>query len=95
MSDLYVELTELEALQQRLGDVAAELSTCSGELGRTDATELGSRDLESACDDFYSSWGYGIGKLGDAAGVVAEELGEALRVYTEADAELANIVRGG
>lgn len=91
MSDLYVDLTVLRRTERDLDGVAEELRVCARALQEASAQDLGSHQLDRACDAFRETWAYGAKQLGSAAAQVGQQLGEGLRVYAEADAQLASI----
>lgn len=91
MSDLYVDTPGLRVVEGALGRVEADLRACSATLLAASSTGLGDAALDAACAEFVDGWGYGTEQLGKAATTVREVLVQALRVYTEIEAELASL----
>lgn len=93
MSDLLVDVSVLERVHSALEDAAGNLAHLRKRLANASACDLGDRRIDRAAERFFERWGYGTRRLGEAADVVARQVDEALRVYAEADDELANVFR--
>lgn len=78
-----------------LGKLIGDLDTAAGRMA--DANEklggggafgsLGTVDLGKAGVEFEEAWGYGIGRLGDAASEITERLRQAKAKYERIEAE--------
>ncbi|MGW5716167.1 hypothetical protein ACWEVP_08370 [Amycolatopsis sp. NPDC003865] len=78
-----------------LGKLIGDLDTAAGRMA--DATRklggggafgsLGTAELGKAGAGFEEAWGYGIGRLGDAASDITERLKQAKRKYEQIEAE--------
>jgi hypothetical protein len=94
MGHLLVDITMLEHVAGGLKDAAGQLDGLGRTLRAASADDLGSNGLNSAADGFFKHWGYGTGKLGEAAHLVGEQVDQALEVYEQADQSMDHVLRG-
>lgn len=94
MSGFSVDVAGLAAMAKGLRDSSDRLRSVSGRLADASAEELGGRELDDACGKFTGDWKYGLGKLSDLAGDVADRVDEAVKVYQENDEEVAKAMAG-
>ena len=84
MDGYTVKIDELGVLIGDLGTAADRMADANRRLGGGGAFgSLGNADLGRAGMEFEEAWGYGIGRLGDAAAEVAERLKRAKRKYEQ------------
>lgn len=86
MSGFFVDLDALTALGQQLEGAREQLDGALAALGETAAGQLGTDDLDRACDEFRQSWSHGLGKLGECVQAVGEGIVAARAEYAAADA---------
>jgi len=89
MGYLSVDANELFAIGQLLDAVRDELSRLHGQIGELRAHTLGCDLVSDALNDFADHWRFGLGRMRDRSGFVAEALTSAGRAYQMLDAELA------
>lgn len=78
-----VELQALAQLVTQLGECADDMRAAMEQLKDIGPKNSGYAELEAACDEFQEKWGYGIGRIADAASGVTEGLSETRKVYQE------------
>lgn len=66
-----------------------------GALESADIAGLGSGELDGACNEFSSSWGYGVGQLGKCTGNASGFLRLAIQTFDDTDRQLAEGLRNG
>ncbi|HEX2499692.1 MAG: WXG100 family type VII secretion target [Actinomycetes bacterium] len=89
MGDFNVDTDELLAVGRLLDAVRAELSRLHGQIDDLRAHTLGCDPVSDALNAFADHWRFGLGRMRDRAGFVAEALAAAGRTYQTVDAQLA------
>lgn len=84
-----VDVGRLGSLNTTLEQAGERLSGANAKLRDLTSEDLGSRDVDVAGGEFRDRWGYGIGKIGELSGVVAEGLSKAKQVYAEMEEKVA------
>ncbi|WP_328613013.1 hypothetical protein OHS18_28630 [Amycolatopsis sp. NBC_00355] len=88
MDGYAVKVEELGKLVDDLGTAADRMADANRKLGGGGAFgSLGHADLGRAGVEFEEAWGYGIGRLGDAAAGITERLRQAKGKYEQIEAE--------
>ncbi|UOX87637.1 hypothetical protein MUY14_38920 [Amycolatopsis sp. FBCC-B4732] len=88
MDGYAVKADELGKLIDDLGTAADRMADANKKLGGGGAFgSLGNADLGKAGVDFEEAWGYGIGRLGDAASEITERLKRAKQKYEQVEAQ--------
>lgn len=88
MDGYAVKVDELGKLIGDLGTAAGRMADANRKLGGGGAFgSLGTADLGKAGVEFEEAWGYGIGRLGDAASDITERLKQAKAKYEQIEAE--------
>jgi hypothetical protein len=83
-----VKVDELGKLINDLGTAADRMADANKKLGGGGAFgSLGHADLGKAGVEFEEAWGFGIGRLGDAASDITERLKQAKRKYEQVEAQ--------
>jgi hypothetical protein len=83
-----VKVEELGKLIDDLGTAAGRMTDANKKLGGGGAFgSLGTADLGKAGVEFEEAWGYGIGRLGEAASGITERLKQAKQKYEQIEAE--------
>jgi hypothetical protein len=83
-----VKVDELGKLIDDLGTAADRMADANQKLGGGGAFgSLGTADLGRAGVEFEEAWGYGIGRLGEAASGITERLKQAKQKYEQIEAE--------
>jgi hypothetical protein len=83
-----VKVDELGKLIDDLGTAADKMADADKKLGCGGAFgSLGTAELGKAGVEFEEAWGYGIGRLGDAASEITERLKQAKRKYERIEAQ--------
>ncbi|RJQ89647.1 hypothetical protein D5S19_04145 [Amycolatopsis panacis] len=84
-----MDVGRLGSLIAMLEQAGERLSGANARLGELRSRDLGSRDVDAAGGEFRDRWGYGIRKIGEFSGVVAEGLSRAKQVYAEMEEKVA------
>ncbi|WP_370969385.1 hypothetical protein [Amycolatopsis sp. cg9] len=88
MDGYAVKVGELGKLVDDLGTVAGRMADANRKLGGGGAFgSLGTAELGQAGVEFEEAWGFGIGRLGEAASGVTERLERAKERYERIEAE--------
>ncbi|KDN23913.1 hypothetical protein [Amycolatopsis rifamycinica] len=88
MDGYAVKVDELGKLIDDLGTAADRMADANKKLGGGGAFgSLGTAELGKAGVEFEEAWGYGIGRLGEAASGIAERLKEAKEKYEQIEAQ--------
>ena len=88
MDGYEVKVDELGKLIDDLGTAAGRMADANKKLGGGGAFgSLGTADLGKAGVEFEEAWGYGIGRLGEAASGITERLKQAKQKYEQVEAE--------
>jgi hypothetical protein len=83
-----VKVDELGKLINDLDTAAGRMADANKKLGGGGAFgSLGNADLGKAGVEFEEAWGYGIGRLGDAASEITERLKQAKQKYEQIEAQ--------
>jgi hypothetical protein len=83
-----VKVSELGKLIDDLGTAADKMADANRKLGGGGAFgSLGTAELGQAGVEFEEAWGYGIGRLGEAASEVSDRLKQAKQKYERIEAE--------
>jgi hypothetical protein len=86
-----VKVGELGKLIDDLGTAADKMADANKKLGGGGAFgSLGTAELGKAGGEFEEAWGYGIGRLGEAASDVTERLKQAKKKYEQIEAEFGD-----
>lgn len=75
-----VNLDQMISLITTLQQAKERLSNANNALKNSSATHMGSRDIDSAGGEFQDRWEYGIGKIAEFSGTVADGLSKAKQV---------------
>ena len=89
MGNFSVDADELLAVGRLLDAVRDELSRLHGQIGDLRAHTLGCDPVSDALNDFADHWRFGLVRMRDRTGFVAEALAAASRNYQTVDAQLA------
>jgi hypothetical protein len=85
-----VKVDELGKLIGDLGTAADRMADANKKLGGGGAFgSLGTAELGTAGVEFEEAWGYGIGRLGEAASGITERLKEAKQKYEQIEAQFS------
>ncbi|MFG1640815.1 hypothetical protein ACGFMK_11050 [Amycolatopsis sp. NPDC049252] len=88
MDGYAVKVDELGKLIGELDTAAGRMADANKKLGGGGAFgSLGTAELGKAGVEFEEAWGYGIGKLGDAAKDITERLKQAKQKYEQIEAQ--------
>ncbi|MEU5259953.1 hypothetical protein [Amycolatopsis sp. NPDC021455] len=91
MDGYAVKVDELGKLIDDLGTAADRMADANKKLGGGGAFgSLGTEELGKAGVEFEEAWGYGIGRLGEAASGVTERLKQAKQKYERIEAEFGD-----
>ncbi|MFF8958436.1 hypothetical protein [Streptomyces sp. NPDC014894] len=84
--DLQVDTDELGRLSHALDRSLSSLSDARHALERARADQLGSAELNEACDRFQERWAYGAERLRDRIGAIHDGVRLSRRGYAQVDA---------
>jgi hypothetical protein len=85
-----VKVDELGKLIDDLGTAADRMAEANKKLAGGGAFgSLGTPELGKAGGEFEEAWGYGIGRLGDAASEITERLKQAKQKYEQIEAQFS------
>lgn len=91
MDGYAVKAGELGKLIDDLGTAADRMADANRKLGGGGAFgSLGTAELGQAGVEFEEAWGYGIGRLGEAASGISERLKQAKQKYEQIEAEFGD-----
>ncbi|WP_348949036.1 hypothetical protein [Amycolatopsis melonis] len=94
MDGYAVKVSELGKLIGDLDTAAARMTDANRKLGGGGAFgSLGTAELGKAGAEFEEAWGYGIGRLGEAASEITERLKRAKEKYERIEAEFGGELR--
>jgi hypothetical protein len=86
-----VKVDELGKLIGDLGTAADRMADANKKLGGGGAFgSLGTAELGAAGVEFEEAWGYGIGRLGEAASEITERLKQAKQKYEQIEAQFGD-----
>lgn len=85
-----VDLGRMGTLISTLEQAKERMTSANAKLKGSSPGELGSRDIDSAGGEFQDRWGYGIGKIAEFSGTVAEGLSKAKQVYADMEKKVAD-----
>lgn len=94
MATFTVDPATLQELSRTLTGIHSQMSGMHGVATGYEGL-LGGRDLEGQVEGFCSTWGYGIGQLGDHMGKVVERLNYAATGYGQSEQKIADAAHGG
>lgn len=86
-----VEVAGLGELIKTLSEAADRMRVANSRLKAASAADLGSDELDRAAAAFQARWEYGIGKISDASGQMADSLRETKKLYEEVDQAVAEL----
>lgn len=78
-----VNLEQMDTLVTTLQQAKERMTNANNALKNSSASDMGSRDIDSAGGEFQERWEYGIGKVAEFSGTVAEGLAKARQVYAD------------
>jgi hypothetical protein len=78
-----VDLGRMGSLITTLEQAKERMTNANNALKNSSPSDMGSRDIDSAGGEFQDRWEYGIGKVAEFSGTVAEGLTKAKDVYAE------------
>lgn len=78
-----VNLEQMDTLITTLQQAKERMTNANNALKNSSASDMGSRDIDSAYGEFQERWEYGIGKVAEFSGTVAEGLAKARQVYAD------------
>ena len=91
MDGYAVKVDELGKLIDDLDTAAGRMTDANRKLGGGGAFgSLGTAELGKAGVEFEEAWGYGIGRLGDAASDITERLKQAKQKYEQIEAQFGD-----
>lgn len=94
MDGYAVKVDELAKLIGDLDTAAGKMTDANKKLGGGGAFgSLGNADLGKAGVEFEEAWGYGIGRLGEAASDITERLKQAKQKYERIEAQFGGELR--
>ncbi|MFE3175089.1 hypothetical protein ACFXPA_06845 [Amycolatopsis sp. NPDC059090] len=73
----------MSTLITTLQQAKERMTNANNALKNSSPADMGSRDIDSAGGEFQDRWEYGIGKIAEFSGVVAEGLSKAKQVYAD------------
>ncbi|MFE4260819.1 hypothetical protein [Streptomyces sp. NPDC056883] len=85
MTPLQVEIDQLARLTNALDTSLAALREARRELDHVRADQLGTADLDAACDGFQERWGHGTKELAGRIKAVREGVRRSAAEYAELD----------
>ncbi|GLF98402.1 hypothetical protein [Streptomyces yaizuensis] len=91
--DLQVDTAGLARLAQALSRSLTALSQARNALERLRADQLGTPELDRACDGFQERWAYGAERLRDRIGSVHDGVGLSRAEYARVDAAITEAFR--
>lgn len=86
-----INIEELGGLINSLDLAAQNMTNATTALRNASAEGLGNRAIDGAGKDFQERWGYGIGKIADAAGKMTESLHAARKDYQQTEDAVAQL----
>ena len=93
MSTFTVDPASLESLSQTLSGIHARMSAMQGVASGYEGL-LGGSDLDGKVEHFCSTWGYGIGQLGDHMVKIIQHLDYAADGYGQAEQNIVSGAKG-
>ncbi|MBC9713550.1 hypothetical protein H9Y04_13320 [Streptomyces sp. TRM66268-LWL] len=91
--DLRVPTTELGRFAKALHDSVESLDEARRALGHVRADQIGTADLDAACDSFQESWAHGAEQLGERIGRIQSAVALSHNGYVELNRALAEAFR--
>lgn len=83
----------LALLAKKLTDCQRDLRAAVDELQKVQASQLGSDDLDEACEQFREEWSYGMSKIKDSCAQLANGLATTAKKYQSTEGSVAREVR--
>lgn len=93
MSLITVEVAPLAAVAQELDQTGERLHRMATRLRAATTDQTGHAGLARALDDFERHWEAGLRAVAAAADRAGDQLGEAVRVYSRVELEIAEAAR--
>ncbi|GAA2231450.1 hypothetical protein GCM10010232_17480 [Streptomyces amakusaensis] len=87
--DLQVDTDELDRLSRALRRSLSSLTDAGRALSRARADQLGTGELDAACDAFQERWAYGAERLRDRIGSIHDGVRLSHQGYTQVNAAVA------
>ncbi|MER6995566.1 hypothetical protein [Streptomyces sp. NPDC000410] len=87
--DLQVQKDQLGRFAHALGESVTSLGEARRALEHVRADQLGTNELDEACDGFQERWKYGAGQLGERISGIHEGVKAGHLIYTEIDRAIA------
>ncbi|MEU6549641.1 hypothetical protein ABZ915_05005 [Streptomyces sp. NPDC046915] len=92
---LAVDDDELKHFMKLLNKSSDSLKGLRKALGDATVTDLGTDDLDSACEDFQEDWKYGTEQIGEQTENLAKIIGQSKDSYQEVDKALEEALKKG
>ncbi|MDJ0382675.1 hypothetical protein [Streptomyces sp. G-G2] len=93
MTSLRVDIDQLSRLAQSLDASLVSLREAREALDHVRSDQLGTTDLDTACDDFRTRWAYGAAELAKQVKTVHEGVGRGAADYAELEAAVRDAFR--
>ncbi|GAA4546326.1 hypothetical protein [Amycolatopsis samaneae] len=90
-----VDLDRMGSLITTLEQAKERMTNANNKLKNTSPRDMGSRDIDSAGGDFQDRWEYGIGKIAEFSGTVADGLTKARKFYAEMEQKVTEALGKG
>jgi hypothetical protein len=90
-----VDLGRMGSLITTLEQAKERMTNANNALKNSSPSDMGSRDIDSAGGEFQDRWEYGIGKIAEFSGTVAEGLSKAKQVYGEMEQKVVDALGHG
>src|SRR4051794_38968813 len=83
-----VDLGRMGSLIKTMEQAKERMTNANNALKNSTPSDMGSRDIDSAGGAFQDRWEFGIGKIAEFSGTVAEGLTKAKEVYADMEAKV-------
>lgn len=94
--ELFIDVTAVGTLASTLRTASSDMSAALGILGSVGGGDLGSAELNRAATEFRDRWQFGIARMAEETGDLAEALVEACAAYAaQVEAEVAALSATG
>ncbi|MEC3978189.1 hypothetical protein [Amycolatopsis sp. H20-H5] len=90
-----VDLGRMGSLITTLEQAKERMTNANNALKNSSPSDMGSRDIDSAGGEFQDRWEFGIGKIAEFSGTVAEGLSKAKQVYAEMEQSVIDALGQG
>ncbi|WP_199547828.1 hypothetical protein [Streptomyces sp. N35] len=91
--DLRVQTTELGRFAKALHDSVESLAEARRALDHVRADQIGTAELDAACDSFQGSWGHGAEQLGERIARIQSAVALSHNGYVELNRAIAEAFR--